>query len=107
MATCKICGKPAATHSKATAKLEQVGSNSINKASKDRIEKGYIVHKKCQQNWINKERVAAAIKSQTVYNCNPDQRRLRSATLTFKFKKHCKNYCKKLQNVTVSDSMKQ
>ena len=105
MTSCKKCGEAAAADSKTTNKLGQVGSNSIDKASEDRgsdlrTEKGDVVHKKCQQNWINKERVAAAIKSQAVTHTNTEQQRLRSSTPTFNFKQHCL-YC---ANVAVTSS---
>lgn len=105
MDSCKICGEPAKADGKTGAKLGDKGSNSINNASINRgsdirTEKGDVVHKKCQQNWINPERVAAAKKKEPVDNANPEQQRLRSATPTFNFKEYC-FYC---ANIVVTSS---
>ena len=91
MACCKICEKPVESKN-TTTKLGEVGSNSINKASEIRCsdirtEKGDFVHKKCRQNWTNKERLDTTVKNQT---CQPaKQQRLRSTTPTFNFKTEC------------------
>ncbi len=91
MAVCKICNQPLLDSDK-TQKLGQVGANSINSAnerrhSSIRTEKGDIVHTRCQQNWINRERVEAAAKAAD--STDTAQQRLRSSTPTFNFKEQC------------------
>ncbi len=102
MAECKICQQPLLETEK-TQKLGERGAKNINEKSElrrssVRVEKGDVVHVKCQQNWINKERVAAAIKNLVTDELTADSTRLRSSTPTFDFKSQCL-YCGHAINV--------
>ncbi len=89
MTECKICQQPL-LETEQTRAVGERGANNINEKSEIRqssirVEKGDVVHIKCQQNWINKDRIAVAVKNLSTESKTTDTCRLRSSTPTFEF----------------------